>query len=907
MLRFVYPLCVLLFVIRNLEAKTVHVKELTKWTLTNENSSLQINVSRFPTGVYSALKDTYGDLLFGENDVNLRWIANESWIFTTTFDGTELGPDQVNLTLNGIDTVSKVRLNGELLGETDNMFVRYSFSIGHLMLQQAGNTLEIEILSPIKEAARRAQERDEKGIITGPRSCPRAPGDVECNRNHLRKMQMSFGGVWNPAALSLGIWKPVSIEYYGLAILRDVDVALKRNDTHWTMDCRAFLSTPAQENFIGDIVVFSSELFDDPFVLEQQEVAFDAPILEFQIHIPQERVALWWPNGYGQQKLYPVMFSIKCYTGNSSHLGSRMKSQKVLKIGFRTIELVEDKDDIGRSFYFCVNGHPIFMKGANYIPASTLPELSAESDTVEYLIKSAREANMNMIRVWGGGLYESDTFYNLADFYGILVWQDMTFSQAAYPLADDFVASVRLEAVQNAQRIAYHPCLALIVTNNEIELFLVQNKTELGDNYDSLVKDYKTLFVNTLKEDLKIISRYDFSPRPGPMISTPSLGIAESSGDLPSDPQSPNFGDVHFWEDQKDGSEPSTYPQARFVSEFGYGSLPMMSSWQRELDNGENATQEEIATHIRNRQRDPRGFIPLIQQIVNQLPFTPHNWDESIEKFIYFSQVTQAMTSKIAVDVFRSHRSEKRTMGALIWQLNDVWVAPTWSCIDFYGNDKLVQYWAKNFMAPTTVIALYDKKSDSLNVTLTREDYSEHSDTQLYSVQINTYLWSDFVAKKKIARDFGLGSNELELRQIPLSYLLLDGHSKSEIFFEIVLENKNRETLARNFFYPVAIKNITGIKNPDVKIQVSGQDCSSAKAPYANRFSLQITVKSPALLVYLELTHPGYMTNHHKFSINGFTQTEPRKTVHLVIENSSECLTLTNDHIRVQTMNQYLL
>lgn len=162
---------------------------------------------------------------------------------------------------------------------------------------------------------------------------------------------------------------------------------------------------------------------------------------------------------------------------------------------------------------------------------------------MEYLIKSAREANMNMIRVWGGGLYESDTFYNLADFYGILVWQDMTFSQAAYPLVDDFVTSVRLEAVQNAQRIAYHPSLALIVTNNEIELFLVQNKTELGEDYERLVEDYKALFVDTLKEDLKIISRYDFSPRPGPMISTPSLGIAESSWDLPSDPQSPNYGD----------------------------------------------------------------------------------------------------------------------------------------------------------------------------------------------------------------------------------------------------------------------------------------------------------------------------------------------------------------------------
>lgn len=175
----------------------------------------------------------------------------------TPSTAAELGLDShINLTLHGIDTVSKVHLNGALLGQTDNMFVRYSFAIGHLLLPSPSqNILEIEILSPLQEASRRARELEDLGVVTGPISCPRARGDVECHRNHLRKMQMSFGGEWNPAALSLGIWKPVVVEYYAVAVFRDVDVALKRNDSHWTMDCRAFLSTHASENFYAQLVV----------------------------------------------------------------------------------------------------------------------------------------------------------------------------------------------------------------------------------------------------------------------------------------------------------------------------------------------------------------------------------------------------------------------------------------------------------------------------------------------------------------------------------------------------------------------------------------------------------------------------------------------------------------------------
>ncbi|KMZ01368.1 uncharacterized protein Dsimw501_GD27145 [Drosophila simulans] len=246
-------------------------------------------------------------------------------------------------------------------------------------------------------------------------------------------------------------------------------------------------------------------------------------------------------------------------------------------------------------------------------------------------------------------------------------------------------------------------------------------------------------------------------------------------------------------------------------------------------------------------------------------------------------------------------------MGALMWQLNDVWVAPTWSCLDFYGNPKLLYYWTKELLAPTSVIALYDNISNNLNITLTREDFSEHRDSQLYYVLVNTYLWTDLIPKKTIARAFGLGSNNLEMRQIPLEYLLYENHLKEELFLEIILEDEYGNSVARNFFYPVPLNKIIGIKDPELTLEVEGQDCKAATSPYANSFSLRITVRYPALLVYLELVHPYYVKERHRFSTNGFTQTQPKKTIHLVFESDTVCMTLTTDHIKVQTINQYLI
>lgn len=232
-----------------------------------------------------------------------------------------------------------------------------------LKMVPSHNVLEVELLSPLTVSAERAHQLQEKGN-SSPASCPASRGNVECHRNMLRKMQMSFGGEWNPAALSMGIWKPVTLEYYTVAILRDVDVAINHNDTHWTMDCRAFISTSDSESFYAEMIVYArwvekspisfiilffhpflSQLLDEPFVVPQHPMNYRSTNMEFQIHVPKDRVRLWWPNGYGEQKLYAVTFNLKSYRSvEGPNLSSRTDSQKQLNIGFRTIELVEDKD-----------------------------------------------------------------------------------------------------------------------------------------------------------------------------------------------------------------------------------------------------------------------------------------------------------------------------------------------------------------------------------------------------------------------------------------------------------------------------------------------------------------------------------------------------------------------------------
>uniref|UniRef100_A0A1I8PT43 beta-mannosidase n=1 Tax=Stomoxys calcitrans TaxID=35570 RepID=A0A1I8PT43_STOCA len=877
------------------KVKTV---SLNSWNLSNENKTIIVSNLKAPTGVYTALKSRFGDILDSKNDEALRWIANETWTFSTKFSGSPDKNTKVNLTFHGIDTVATIRLNNRLLGNTDNMFIRYSYDISSQM--QVDNELEIEIKSPLVVARERAEYLISQNK-SAPPHCPHVRENGECYRNMLRKMQMSFGGDWNLAALSMGIWKPVELEYYEVAIMRDVDVAIRRNDTHWTLDIRVFLSTGVRQNFYGELTFIAAELLDAPYELKKRLILYNSPQIEFQINIPQEKVQMWWPNGYGEQKLYPLYFRAQCWLDiNGPALKSKTRSQKTINIGFRTIELEEDVDDFGRSFYFKVNDHPIFIKGASYVPSHILPEQSYKESKLEHIIKSAKESHLNMIRVWGGGLYESDTFYNLTDYYGLLVWQEMAFSGATYPMTlTDFVESIRLEVYQNAKRLAFHPSLAMIVTNDEIELYLTKNKTELGDDSTRLEEEYRNLFMGIIRHELNVISRKDFNPRAGPMISTPSMGVEESKKDLSTEPQNPNYGDVHFWQDEKDAWDPDIYPRARFITEFGIQSLPVLASWNRTLYE-----DDELNSIITHRQHDPKGSLPMMKLITRHFRLPAMDWDENVDKLVFLSQVSQAMAVKTATDVFRSERAHKRTMGAMYWQLNDVWIAPTWSSVDYFGNYKIVWYWSKQFMAPTSIIALIDNNNDRINITVTKEELVDDiEEPEAYNITMYTYQWSELYPRRTETFEVTVPSNGFFRKYINLPDVFNGLYTKYNSFLKFEL-SKNNHTISNTYIFPSNFHQATGMADPQLRIRFTPDNCDEeTSTSHFMYYSFSITVKMPALFVYLEIYHPSI--EKYKLSENGFVLTEPIKVIHVEMELKRDfCLELKPEHVRVLTVNQ---
>lgn len=876
-------------------SESVREVEFTSgWSIRNGNGSITKDKLKLPSGVYSAL---YGeDVLLSYNDVNMRWIAYDNWTYSRTFKVEKSDYENcqfVNMTINGIDTLSTIYLNGDVLGQTDNMFVRYTFEIRSLLKEE--NLLEIVIKSPVLEAKRLSDELTQKNSNIPP-NCPNARYNGECHMNMLRKMQASFSWDWGLAAPSMGIWKTVALEFYEVALIRDIDVSVQRNVSHWMMNIRVFLETGIKKDFYGELTFYAVELLSRPVVVSNRKnpIKYTNPVVEFTQLIPVEDVALWWPNGYGEQKLYPLHFTMNTWLGKQGPKPrDRTISQKSLRIGFRTIELVQEELDDGNSFYFKVNNVPIFMKGTNYIPSHILPELSADQNRIRSLILAAKEAHMNMMRVWGGGIYESDYFYDLADLHGILIWQDMMFACAMYPTEPSFLDSVRTEVIQNAKRIARHASVAIIATNNENEVALAQDWYSTGINREKFDEDYRKLYVGTINHELRIISH---SSRPDPLISSPSNGVKGSEDRFISkNPQDPHYGDVHFYDISKDSWDPDIYPRPRFASEYGFQSLPSLKAWKQVLKGN-----DKIYDLIKHRQHHPNGMMPITNMVLRHF-HTPFE-DPDMEAMIYLSQVSQAMSVKVETELYRSLRStEHRTMGALYWQLNDVWIAPSWSSIDFNGNYKILHHWAKEFLAPISIIALKGSSSDSVNVTLVRDDLADK--VLEVDVAMNLYLWTDLYPKKSITWQAELKPNSDHLNKvIPMNQIFTERFTQKNSFVEFVLSS-GTNVLSRTFFFPVIIKTASGIMNPLLTVEISSKYCQQESV--LNSYSLAIRVQRPALFVYIEVLHKEVLT--YSLSKNGFMQVDPIQIVHLEFKSKKNCIDLTVEDIKVTTVNQYMV
>ncbi len=582
---------------------------------------------------------------WGSHEKELQWIEERDWEYRCRFVVEPRFGDyeHVELVAEGLDTIATIRLNGHLLGSTENMFLEYRFD-AKKAIRTGRNVLEIHFASPAEYIRRR-----------------RKPGDfAELNdpvggRCQLRKAQYSFGWDWAPRFASCGVYKPIRLEVWGENRFETVRIRQHHEKGGVTLSIQAQLARQGGE--------IRGAIF--------QEDQFVAEVSRLEVDVPNPR--LWWPNGQGDQPLYEVRLELV--------QGSFVVDRWNARIGLRTIVLDRHADDFGESFQFVVNGRALFAKGANWIPAHSFV---AEVHRAQYedLLTSAAQANMNMLRVWGGGIYEMEEFYDLCDQKGLLIWQDFMFACAIYPGNSEFLNSVKREAEYQIRRLANRACLALWCGNNEIE----QMPREILKTKERQ-EAYENIFYRILPE---AVARYDAETAYWPSSPHNPEGYWRGA-------KNESAGDCHFWDVWHARQSVKGYEKRkfRFYSEFGMQSFSSPEIASTFCAPGQwNIVDPEMENHQKNR---AGNFI--IRDYVSRRYRLAHDYIS----VAYLSQINQAYCMKVAVEHFR--RSIPRTMGALYWQLNDCWPGFSWSSLEFGGRWKALHFAAKRFFAPILVSA----------------------------------------------------------------------------------------------------------------------------------------------------------------------------------------------------------
>lgn len=612
------------------------------------------------------------DPFYRLNERSIQWIDKVNWEYKTTFDlpKAQLGAVRSELVFEGLDTWAEVYLNDQLILETDNMFITWTAEVGK-SLRAGTNVLRIVFTSPIMKGM---QLQEEYGFPLPASNDQSVTGGMGNNQVSIfsRKAGYHFGWDWGPRLVTSGIWRPAYLRFSGNSRISDLLIVQKPG-----------MAKPAQltarvetEAITEDRYTLAVEV--DGIVRSSREVTLQAGKSTHELSFDIENPELWWPNGLGNQKLYAVVVKLL--------KGSEELSRSETMTGLRTIRLVRtpDKKGGGESFYFEVNGRPVFAKGANYIPNDVfLPRVKPE--TYEFIVKSAADANMNMLRVWGGGIYENDLFYQLCDRYGIMVWQDFMFACSMYPGDDKFLNNVRMEAEDNVKRLRNHACIALWCGNNEMEVAWAEGHEGRGWGWkeaytrqqrETIWRAYDTLFHHILPA---VVQQYTAS-QPY-WHSSPSAGMGKLAG------YDTNSGDMHYWgvwHGQHPFSDFRKY-RARFMSEYGFQSFPEFNSVKKyTLPQDHNIESEVMASH----QRSGIGNL-RIRQYMEQ----DYRMPADFEHLLYVGQLLQGDAIRMAL---KTHRSDMPyCMGSLYWQINDCWPVASWSGIDYYGKWKALHYFAR--------------------------------------------------------------------------------------------------------------------------------------------------------------------------------------------------------------------
>lgn len=614
------------------------------------------------------------DPFFRCQEQNLQWIEQHDWEYKLVFDVKEslLKKETVTLIFDGLDTYCDVFLNGNLILTSNNMFVGQRVDCKS-KLTEHNNELLVVFKSPIEQALPLCASN---GFVY--------PAENDKTDKKLsvytRKAPYHYGWDWGPKFVTSGIWRDVRLEATGHCRIEHADYELLSLDSE---QASLVFNVELNQNCESQtIIVVRCDQAPELAVQGQVGIASNRLKLAVNIKNPQR----WWPNGLGDAFLY--QFSLELM------VDKLLVDSTDIEIGLRTIEVVNQPDLQGESFYLKVNDHPVFMKGANYIPSDSFLNRVDENKYRE-VIESAVSANMNMLRVWGGGIYESDEFYRLADHNGILIWQDFMFACTLYPADEDFIKTVSQEAKYNIRRLKNHPCLALWCGNNEVEMGIAdwqwQEKFDYSDElFERLKEDYRILFKHVLPE---LVAEYD--PARFYLSSSP-ISFWENNAD-------DNKGDNHFW-GVWHGEQPFSEFRnrvPRFMSEYGFQSFPLFESVKRySIPDDWHIDSEVMKLH----QKHPRG-----NQLITQYMLEEYRQPKDFESFLYMSQIVQSQGMKIG---FEAHRlAMPFCMGTLYWQFNDCWPVASWSSIDYYGNWKALHYQAKRSFEP---IAVFIEENDEI-------------------------------------------------------------------------------------------------------------------------------------------------------------------------------------------------
>jgi len=617
--------------------------------------------------------DLIPDPYFGDNEKALQWIGEEEWIYEKTFELTEAlaTAPQVVVRCEGLDTLATIEVNGQLAGTADNMFRTWEWDVRSL-LRTGTNSLRIRFVSVLplireKQAQRRMYSWNAKG------------GVAYWGTAYVRKMACNFGWDWGPKLVSAGIWKPICLVIWSGGRIEDAHI----RQHHPTANGPVFLEVTAKVSGAAAIRVTVTE---DHSNIPVSPPTTAEPGVPIRTEIPSPR--LWWPNGMGDQPLYRVTVESLDAEGN-------LLDRREWRTGLRTIALQRLPDAWGESFQFAINGIPFFAKGANWIPMDPFPS-AQKPERLRSLLEAATAAHMNMIRVWGGGVYAGEDLLDACDELGLLVWQDFMFACSTYPTDDPaFLASVAEEARDAIRRIRHRACLALWCGNNELEQGLV------ADHWSETTmswEDYGRLFDRLL----------------------PDL-VAELDPDTaywPSSPHSPlerkNFnsaleGDAHLWEVWFTDAPFESYRNCghRFNSEFGFQSFPELATVAAFAHPADWNISGPVFEH---HQRSGPGNVRIFQKIMDWFR-VPKDFPSTL----VLSQLVQALAISHGVEHWR--RSMPRGMGTLYWQLNDNWPCASWSSIDSFGRWKALHYAARRFFAPLLVSAVENEGTTAVHIT----------------------------------------------------------------------------------------------------------------------------------------------------------------------------------------------